>query len=155
METLRLVALNLVAISVLTIGVGATAPRWPSAWLQADHGPLRLTRLDSVERYRRWGLHRLARRLPEAGRAFGGQSKRVVPDRSAGAISAHLVELRRGEWVHWLSNVSLLPVLTWSPFWLALAFTIVVLAVNFTFIGILRLNRLRYLALRERLGQHD
>ena len=152
---LRLVALNLATIALVTLAIGATAPRWPARWLRSDRGPLRLLGWESVELYRGWGFHRLARRLPEAGSAFGGASKRVVPDRSTAAISAHLVELRRGEWVHWLSNLSLLPLLAVDPWWLWSAFALMVVAVNLAFIGILRLNRLRYRSLSERLGQSD
>ena len=152
-ETLRLIASSIGVVALITVAVGATAPRWPAHWLRRDRGPLHLAAFESVERYRALGFHRLARKLPEAGRAFGGKTKRVVPDRSDAAINMHLVELRRGEWVHWLSNLSAVPLFWLNPWWLTVAFCLLVACVNFTFIGILRLNRLRYLTLSGRLRE--
>lgn len=154
-QILGWIVTNICLVAVITVAIGATAPRWPARWLLSDVGPLRLTPFDDVDKYKSWGLINLARRLPEAGAAFGGKSKRQLPERTAEAVSAYLVELRRGEWVHWLSLLSILPLPLVSPWWLAFAFAVVVCVVNFTFIAILRLNRLRYLAITERLLERD
>ena len=141
---------HLALLTAWVLVVGGTAPRWPSARLAADRGPLRLTRFDTIPAYRRWRVAHWGARLPEAGHWFGGTSKRVIPDRTPAAITAHLVELRRAEWVHWLANLGLLPLLLLGWPWLWAAVTAVSLAVNLLFIAILRHNRLRLYSMLER-----
>lgn len=132
-----------------TVAVGASAPRWPAAWLARDRGPLWLAPGESVGAYRRAGVHRWARRLPEWGGVFG-VSKRRLPGRTPELLGGYLVEVRRAEWVHWLSLLSLAPVARISPRWLAALFAGIAVAVNIPFLAILRFNRLRLLALLAR-----
>lgn len=145
-----LVAADVGIVVLVSVIVGATAPRWPVSWLRADVGPLALGPLDRRSVYRRLRVPALARRLPEAGGAFGGRSKRSLPGLSRGDLVGYLVEVRRAEWVHWLSMLSIVPIVFIGPWWLRLAFTLVVMAVNLVFIIVLRHNRVRLLSILDR-----
>ena len=149
-ELARLVVLDVVIVAVWTLAVGATAPRWPSRWLRSDTGPLRLRTVDAPTTYARLRVRRWGARLPEAGAAFGGRSKRALPGRNPSDLEGYLVEVRRAEWVHWLSMLCIVPVAVIGPWWLAGAFAVVILLVNLTFIVILRHNRIRLLSLLRR-----
>ena len=59
-------------------------------------------------------------------------------------------EVRRAEWVHWASCLTVLPLWFFNPWWLALAFTAVVLGANGLFILVLRHNRVRLLRILTR-----
>lgn len=143
----RWIAANIVVIAVVTVVVGGSAPRWPRNWLQTDPIPLALSRFDTRERYHRWRVSRLARQLPEGGGVFGGASKKHLPGTSQAALADYLIEVRRAEWVHWLSLLGLIPVGFWSPWWLWLVFAVIAVAVNAPFVAILRHNRLRLLSI--------
>ena len=130
--------------------VGLTAPRWPRRWLDRDRGPLRLTGADTVARYRSWGVPRLTTALPEGGAWFGGVAKDRLPGTDAVALEAYLVEVRRAEWVHLLSLLAAIPVLVVGPWWLGLAFAVVVVAVNVPFLLVLRYNRVRLTGILRR-----
>lgn len=147
---LGLVCVDIATVSLVSVAIGATAPRWPTTWLQRDVGPLRLTRWDTSANYRRLGIPRLARVLPEAGSAFGGQSKKDLPRRTPEQARAYLVEARRGELVHWASMTGLIPVAVISPAWMTALFVLITGTVNATFIAILRNGRVRAL---ERLAE--
>lgn len=150
-ETLvGLVVLDVVIVAVWTLAVGVSAPRWPTRWLDSDAGPLRLRAVDAPATYARLRVRRWGARLPEAGAAFGGRSKRALPGRNPSDLVGYLVEVRRAEWVHWLSMLCIVPVAVIGPWWLASAFTVVILLVNLTFIVILRHNRIRLLSLLRR-----
>lgn len=140
---LGVVAANVGVITVVSVGIGASAPRWPRKWLVRDRGPLRLTRWDQLATYERLGIRSLGRALPEAGAAFGGKSKRTHPRATAEQLSDYLVEARRGEWVHWLAISAVVPMLAYNPWWMWLAFLASVLLVNGVFIIILRYGRVR------------
>ncbi len=142
---------NLGIVAGWTVAVGATAPRWPAGWLARDRGPLRLAPGESVARYRRVGVHRWARGLPEWGGVFG-VSKRRLPGSSPEQLAGYLVEVRRAEWVHWLSLLALVPIARSGPRWLGRMFAGVALAVNAPFLAILRFNRLRLQGLLARRG---
>ncbi len=148
-----LVVVDLLIVLVVSIGFGAWAPRWPDRWLQRDAGPLRLTGFDTPAAYRRLRVARWARRLPELGAAFGGASKRALPGWDADELAAYATEARRGEWVHWLSMASIVPIALISPWWLAVAFAAVILIVNAAFIAILRYNRVRLAGVLRRLDR--
>lgn len=149
-RVLGLVGADLAVVAVVTLAIGATASRWPRRWLSRDRGPLRLSCLDDERRYRGLGVHTLARRLPEAGGVFGS-SKRHLPGRSREALTDYLIEVRRAEWVHWLSLVGLVPLAVFNPLWLWTWFAAIAVAVNAPFVAILRYNRVRLLRLLERL----
>lgn len=141
-----LVVADLGVVVGTTVSVGVWAPRWPDAWLSGDRGPLRLTRLDTVPGYRRLGVRQWSRRLPELGGLFG-ISKRVLPGRSRDELTGYLLEVRRAEWVHWLSLLPLVPLAVFNPWWLWLLFAVISVGVNVPFLAILRYNRVRLLAL--------
>ena len=142
-ERLAVIAANVAVIAVVSVGIGASAPRWPRRWLLQDRGPLRLTKWDTAANYRRAGIPRLARALPEAGSAFGGVNKRTHPRRTRREIHNYLIEARRGEWVHWLAMTAVIPMIWYNPWWMWLAFLVTVIMVNGVFIAILRNARVR------------
>ena len=147
------ILLGIAVVAVVSIGVGATAPRWPTRWLTQDRGPLRLLLGSDPQRYRRLGAKRLKRFFPELGTVFGGVSKNVPPDfADAASVRAYIVEIRRAEWVHWLSVLGWLPLPFFQPWPLALAFLLVIVVVNGAAEVILRYNKLRLYQLLDILG---
>jgi glycosyl-4,4'-diaponeurosporenoate acyltransferase len=147
-----LVAIDIVVVVAFSVGVGATAPRWPQRWLASDPIPLRLWPWETADFFRSIGVVRLVRRLPELGTTFGGQSKSILPGSSQVNLTAYLTEVRRAEWVHWASIVSPLLLFAFNPWGLALTFVITVVVGNLPFILILRNNRRRLLAIITRGG---
>lgn len=144
------VLLGILVTGGLSVAIGATAPRWPSRWLQRDVGPLRLLPGDTVARYERLGARWWKRVLPEAGAMFGGQSKNKAPDYTDPAsVRRYLVEVRRAEWVHWLSMLTWLPLPWFQPWPLALFFLLVTAAGNMGAQIILRYNKVRLYGLLE------
>lgn len=148
--TAWLIAIDVVVVVVLSVAIGAWAPHWPSSWLARDRFPLALRQWERVHHYRRLRAGALALRLPELGAAFGGASKRTLPGNDVASLDAYLVEVRRAEWVHLLSCLTVLPLLAFNPWWLSLVFTLAVLAVNGAFLVVLRHNRLRLTQIRRR-----
>jgi hypothetical protein len=145
-------ALGVACVGLWSVLVGAGAPRWPSRWLQRDRGPVRLLPNDSPGRYRRLGASRLKRFFPEMGAVFGGVSKNIPPDLADPAsIRAYLIEVRRAEWVHWLSMLGCLPLPLFQPWWLAGLFVAVSVLVNGAAEVILRYNKARLYLLLDTL----
>ena len=143
------IAASAVVVISLAICIGATAPRWPKTWLQRDVGPLHFNRFDTRNRYRKIGITKLARRLPELGAVFGGQSKSALPGVTNADLATYLIEVRRAEWVHWLTLLVWLPLIFFDPWWLTLLFAFMVIAGNTIYIAILRHNRLRLTGILE------
>lgn len=150
---LLLVVVDIVIVVTVSIGAGAWAPRWQGAWLRRDIVPLTLWPWETPTFYRRIGVIGLARRLPELGATFGGESKSRIPGRTSGELEAYLVEVRRAEWVHWISVASPLLLFALNPWWLALAFLVVVTLGNLPFILVLRHNRVRLRRILDRNGE--
>lgn len=148
----RLIVIDILVICVTAIVIGGSAPRWPTRWLQRDRGPLTLTRFDTVDRYRRLGITWWARVLPEGGSWLGGESKSALPGRDAESLRRYLVEVRRGEWVHWLMMLAWVPLAFFNPWWLTLLFAVLVVLINLVFLLVLRFNQLRLTALLQRMG---
>jgi hypothetical protein len=147
---LPLVLVDVLVVVVTSVAVGAAAPRWPDAWLGHDTFPLARLPWESVERYRRWGVAALARRLPELGALFGGSSKSQLPGTSPGELTAYLREVRRAEWVHWWSIAWSFVLFLFNPIGLAVAFVAAVTLGNLPFILILRNNRFRLQRILDR-----
>jgi len=145
-----LVLVDVLVVVVTSVAVGAAAPRWPDSWLVRDTFPLARLPWESVQRYRRWGIAALARRLPELGSLFGGQSKSQLPGTSPIELEAYLREVRRAEWVHWWSIAWSFVLLLFNPPWLALAFIAAVTLGNLPFILVLRNNRFRLQRILDR-----
>jgi len=91
----------------------------------------------------------LVRRLPEAGALLGGRSKGRIPGSSTADLSAHLVELRRAEWVHWVSIACSAVVLAVEPPSVGAALVVIAVVVNTPFLLVLRFNRLRIASVIE------
>jgi hypothetical protein len=147
------IGLGLGVVLLGSAAIGATAPRWPTRWLRRDRGPTRLLPGDTPERYERLGARRLKRFFPEMGAVFGGVSKNIPPDfADPGSIRDYLAEVRRAEWVHWLSMLTpaLLPLV--QPWWLAGLFLVPVTLVNGSAEIILRYNKIRLYGLLDARG---
>ena len=149
----QLIVIDIAVVVAVSILIGALAPRTPRAWLAADVGPLTLLPAESSSTYRRWHVTTLARRLPELGELFGGSSKGSLSGSTPDDLSAYLVEVRRGEWVHWASIAASTVLFAFNPWWLALSFVALVAAGNLPFILVLRNNRLRIRDILRRNGQ--
>ena len=141
---------DLAIVATWTLAVGALAPRGPKRWFAADRGPLRLALRFGAAPSNRALLLRLTHLLPEAGAAFGGDSKRELAGNTVGHLEAHLAEGRRAEWVHWLSCLSLIGVWLAGSWLISLAISAITLLVNFTFIAVIRFNRSRINRVLER-----
>lgn len=149
-ELVLRVVIDIFIVVALSVLIGASAPRWPELWLTRDRGPLRLTRLDTPRGYRRLGIPRIKDRLPELGAAFGGHSKGQLPGSEAEQLALYARELRRAEWVHWISMLTWIPLAFFNPWWLTLAFAIAVIVGNAPFVLIVRYNRVRVLRIADR-----
>jgi hypothetical protein len=144
-----LIAIDVVIIVGLSIAIGAWAPHWPHSWLDTDRFPLTIGGWERVEHYRRVRAGALATRLPELGHVFGGRSKRRLPGTDPASLDAYLIEVRRAEWVHVLSCLTVLPLALFNPWWLTCAFLAAVVAVNLAFLLVLRHNRMRLMQIRR------
>jgi glycosyl-4,4'-diaponeurosporenoate acyltransferase len=88
--------------------------------------------------------------LPELGSIFGGQSKGQLPGSEAEQLALYARELRRAEWVHWMSMLTWIPLAFFNPWWLTVAFAIAVIVGNAPFVLIVRYNRMRVLRIAGR-----
>ena len=140
---LLLVVIDIVVVVGISVGVGAWAPRWPDSWLGHDTFPLTRMPWETPRFFRRLGVPRLARRLPELGATFGGASKSSLPGTGHPDLARYLLEVRRAEWVHWISIAGSLLLVAINPWWLALAFVVAVTLGNLPFVLVLRNNRFR------------
>jgi hypothetical protein len=143
--TLRLIAIDFLVCVVLSIIIGASAPRWPARWLMRDSGPLRVTRWDQPATYRKLRAGTLKKHLPEWGAIFGGESKSALPGTDGASLNAYLIEVRRAEWVHWLSATTWIPLIFFNPWYLILLFAIIAGGGNLVFVFVLRSNRIKLL----------
>jgi glycosyl-4,4'-diaponeurosporenoate acyltransferase len=149
-----LILIDIVIVAGISIGVGAWAPRWHGAWLTRDFGPLHFAPWESPKFFRALKTKKLAEHLPELGSTFGGAAKNQLPGRDAAQIDVYLIELRRAEWVHWISLFSWIPIAFFNPWYLTLLFILILISGNTSFLLILRNNRQRLTALKRRL-QND
>lgn len=140
-----LVVIDTAVIVAISLLIGFLAPRFRNGWLARDRFLLRPMGWESPQRYRRLQVPWLAAHLPELGAVFGGQSKASLPGFDAVALGIYLTEVRRAEIVHWVSFFSWVPLILFNPWWLVLAFAIIVMLGNAPFIVILRFNRVRLL----------
>jgi len=150
-----LILIDIVIVAGISIGVGALAPRWQGKWLTKDFGPLHFGPWESPKFFRALKTKKLAERLPELGATFGGAAKNELPGRDAVQLDAYLIELRRAEWVHWISLFSWVPIAFFNPWYLTLLFILILMSGNTSFLLILRHNRQRLCAMRKRLIPPD
>jgi len=146
-----LIVIDIMIVAGISIGVGATAPRWRGKWLTRDFGPLQFAPWETPTFFRALQTRKLAKRLPDLGSAFGGKAKSELPGRDAEQIDLYLIELRRAEWVHWVSLFSWVPLAFFNPWYLTLLFMVIQISGNTSFFLILRANRLRLVQIRQRL----
>ncbi len=146
-----LIVIDIAIVAGISIGVGATAPRWRGHWLTRDFGPLHLAPWESPQFFRAMKTKKLAARLPELGATFGGAAKNELPGRDAAHIDLYLIELRRAEWVHWISLFSWIPIAFFNPWYLTLLFMLMLISGNTLFLLILRHNRQRLIQILKRL----
>lgn len=133
--------------------VGYGAHRLPDERLARDG---RLTRIRPWERdgriWERIGIRRWKDRLPEAGRAFGGRSKRHLPGRGPDDLDRFAAETRRAELVHWAIPLVLPLFVLWNPPVLLAAMAAYAVLANVPCIVVQRFNRARILRVRARHG---
>jgi len=144
-QILWMVSADLAVLAVVHALIGGPAPRWPDRWLTRDVGPLHFLPFETPAFYRRLHVPWLARHLPEAGDTFGGESKSQLPGNDTAALQRYLIEVRRGEWVHWLSMPTwiVLIFLPWNTWGLIVLWAIITVGINLMFLSVLRFNRLR------------
>lgn len=149
---LRLGLLDFAILVALALAIGFIAPRCPDHWFARDAGPLRLTRWDRVRAYRRVGIPWFAKWLPEGGSWFGGESKSTLFGIDASSLRAYLIEVRRGEWVHFLSALTFFVIVPFNPWQLILLWFCIVFLGNMVFFFVLRYNQVRLTSILTRLG---
>lgn len=150
---LRLSVVDLVILAACAVLVGFIAPRCPDAWFDRDRGPLKLTRWDRVAAYRRIGIPWFARWLPEGGSWLGGESKKSLFGIDVESLNAYLVEVRRGEWVHFVSAFTFFIIVPFNPWQLILLWFLIVFVGNMVFFFVLRYNQLRITSLLDRMAR--
>jgi glycosyl-4,4'-diaponeurosporenoate acyltransferase len=150
-QLVPLILIDIVIVAGLSILIGAIAPRVSARFLGRDIAPLTFFPWESPRFFRFFHVSAWAKRLPELGSAFGGESKSQLPGRDVESIDRYLIELRRAEWVHWFSLLTWVPLVFFNPWWLSLLFAVIVLGGNTPFLLILRRNRQRLTVLRRRL----
>jgi hypothetical protein len=151
-QMLRLAIIDFLILAACAVIIGFVAPRCPDRWFDRDRGPLRLTRWDRVRVYRRVGIPWFAKWLPEGGSWFGGESKSSLFGMDVASLRAYLIEVRRGEWVHFLSAFTFLLIVPFNPWQLILLWFCIVFLGNVVFFLVLRYNQLRLTSILARMG---
>lgn len=146
-----LLLIDFLVLVAMAITIGFIAPRCPDRWFARDVGPLRLTRYDSVRAYRRVGIPWFAKWLPEGGSWLGGESKSSLFGIDAASLEAYLIEVRRGEWVHFLSAFTFLVIVPFNPWQFILLWFLIVGVGNMVFFLVLRYNQMRITSLLRRM----
>ena len=146
-----LLLVDFLILVALAITIGFVAPRCPDRWFARDVGPLRLTRYDTARAYRRSGIPWFAKWLPEGGSWLGGESKSSLFGIDAASLEAYLIEVRRGEWVHFLSAFTFLVIVPFNPWQFILLWFLIVCVGNFVFFFVLRYNQMRITSLLRRM----
>ena len=148
---LRLGIIDFLILAACALLIGFIAPRCPDRWFARDIGPLRLTRWDRVRVYRRIGIPWFAKWLPEGGSWLGGESKSSLFGIDVPSLRAYLIEVRRGEWVHFFSAFTFLVIVPFNPWQLILLWFGIVFIGNMVFFLVLRYNQLRLTSILTRL----
>jgi glycosyl-4,4'-diaponeurosporenoate acyltransferase len=131
-----------------------------AGWWSAHRGPRHpevdgpVLRLRSFERAGHWyertlKVKRWKSLLPEAGRTFGGRSKRQLPPGGAVGLPLFLADCRRAERTHWLILAATPVFAVWNPPGLFLAMALFAVVANGPCLVVLRYNRARVLAIQE------
>jgi glycosyl-4,4'-diaponeurosporenoate acyltransferase len=131
-----------------------------AGWWMAYHGPRhpdvdgRVLRLRPFERRGRWYERTLHVRrwkswLPDAGRTFGGRSKRHLPPGGASGLPVFLADCRRAERTHWLIVAATPLFAVWNLPGLFAAMVLFAVVANGPCLVVLRYNRARLLAVQR------
>ncbi len=128
-----------------TAAVGYLAARTPDARFATDDW---VTRPRGFEREGRWYRDRLQidrwkDRLPEAGAAFGGFTKRSMGSVDHLALEQFELETRRAEHAHWAMAAGVALTALWNPWWGVPVNAVVAVGSNVPCIAIQRYNRAR------------
>lgn len=139
-----LLVVDVVAWAVVHVATSYAAHRAPHRWFARDTWVTRPRRWERDGRlYEQLGIKRWKDRFPEAGGAFGGMSKRRLPDGRVDGLVRFAEECRRGEWAHIACAAGALLFFLWNPWWVAAVMVGYGVAVNAPFVAIQRYNRLR------------
>jgi glycosyl-4,4'-diaponeurosporenoate acyltransferase len=145
------VALGAVAWVVVSTIAGWWAARQPASRFVGTGPVLRLRRFEAGGRWYERVMHVKAwkDRLPEAGRLFGGTSKRALPA-GPGRLAAFAAESARAETVHWVILASTPLQALWCPPWLFAVMAGFGVVANVPCIAVARYNRARIAGFRTR-----
>lgn len=142
---------DFVVVVAITTAIGVWAPHWPDRWLDPAAFHVPFLPWETPAFYRRIGVATLARRMPEAGALFGGESKSSLPGTTPADLQRYYIEVSRAEWVHIGSSLSPLVLFLFSPVPAVIFWLVFVAGANALFLAILRNNRLRITAILSRL----
>lgn len=151
MNDISVIGLDAVVWAGWGLVTGYAAHRLPARVLDHDTWLTR-TRPWEAQVSRRLRVRRWQRLLPEAGRVFGGRSKRRVGGRGSPTLERYAAETRRAEVVHWLGFVPLIAFLFWNPAPLWLVMAAYATAANVPCVLSLRANRARIGRVLRRRG---
>ena len=139
--------------AVWSVVIGLAGARWPDERLSRDGLVTRLRPREQDGRlYRRLGVRRWKRWLPDFGRFGGGRSKRPGRTRDPTAWRHLEIDSRRAELVHWLTLTALPVTLIWSGGLLAAAMIAYAAVANVPCIAAQRHNRSRLSGLHRRMS---
>ena len=149
-QLILLIVINILIVIAISVVAGATAPRWPDARLGRDTFLLNALPWETPRYFRALRVKWMADHLPELGSLFGGESKRSIGGTEVSAYVQYLMEVRRAEYVHWISVFSWIPLMLFNPWWLVFIFAVLLAVGNAPFILILRHNHARLKVIVER-----
>ena len=144
------VVIDAVAWATWSAVAGWWTGRWTAAHPTAATADGLLLELRGFEEGGRWYERRLRvkawkGRLPEAGQAFGGRSKRRLPPGREDGLAAFLSDCRQAERTHWLILAATPLFVIWNPPGLMVAMVVFAMAANVPCLVALRYNRARLL----------
>jgi glycosyl-4,4'-diaponeurosporenoate acyltransferase len=149
------IAVDVLAWGAFHSATGYAAHRLGERRLSRDGWLCRARPFEVAGWYRRWlRVHRWKDKVPEAGALFpGGMSKRHLPGRDVASLQRFVRETRRAELSHWWAMWCGPLFVLWNPPVAAGLLVTYGVLVNLPFIIIQRFNRLRLLALIERMSR--
>lgn len=137
-------AVDVVAWAAIHAGTGLVAHLTPDRSLRRDRWPWRARRWEREGRaYERLRIRRWKDRLPEAGSAFGGVSKRHTASPADDDLRRFVVETRRAELGHVLAAIAGPLFAIWNTPAVTAVMVVYGVVVNAPFVAIQRYNRLR------------
>jgi len=140
-----IVIANVAFWPVWTAAVGWVAQRTPDGRFDHDDAVTRARPFEADgDVYRETlQIHRWKDRLPEAGAAYGGFTKRSVSAGDVETLERFLLETRRAEHAHWGMAAGVLLTALWNPWWAFGVNATVGASSNLPCIAVQRYNRIR------------